>query len=132
MQAQITVNQEFVQTQTPSKMVNTVNVGDTNAEIMKENEQLDAFANIPSLPFSNLNVMNDVALCALPEVAMLSKNESILANMNTKMANSTCREVANDATLSERLLAFADCKTRALIKKVDTNIVNEYKQLRGY
>lgn len=129
MQTQIPVNQNFVQTQTTPKTVNTETL---NTVTTSKNETIDAFANIPSLPFLNMKTGNDAVISELPMVAAVSKNQSVLADISTKMTNSTCREVPEDATLSERLIAFADCKTRALIKKVDTNVVNEYKHLRGY
>jgi hypothetical protein len=129
MPMQIPAPQEFVQSKQP---FNTPELETVTPEAVIENEKIEVLTSLSSLPFENLNSTSDAVLCALPDVIEINKNQSVLENISTKMANSTCREVPEDATLSERLLAFADCKTRALIKKVDTNVVSEYKHLRGY
>ncbi len=123
------VQQELVQAKVPT---NTNGSEIIKLETEIRNEKIERVGSLSSIPFENLSPTSDAVLCALPDVMEVSKSESVLAGISTKMANITCREVPEDATLSERLIAFADCKTRALIKKVDTNVVTEYKHLRGY
>ena len=133
------------QTNTPSKAVVTKPVLQENIVpnstqpkqldlvSVAANEKTEVLQPLSSSATTHINWRIENKAMNLPTLAeTASDGKSVLADLNQRMINSTCKTLPNDATFSERLLGLADCKTSTLLKKVSTNVTNEYKYLRGY
>lgn len=98
-----------------------------------QNEKITLPETLLNRNLNNLIYNETVIAMNLPELSDINPNENMADALNKQIINNTCRQAPDDATFSEKLIAFADCKTRELIKKANfNNVATEYKHLRGY